>query len=266
MLFTFVIVFNHFSGYAGAVKDARELTILRELRQAGIMSVGQLAESLQASEATIRRDLTRLEQAGIVRRMHGGAMLVEADAPFAEVERVNAEAKERIALAAADLIETGQSIILDIGTTTLQLARLLHGRSITVITSSFAVLDELRDDPAIHLIVLPGDYNRSYRCVSGYLTQDVLRNLRADQAFLGVSGVSADGRLRDTTMVQVPIKRAMAEVSAQTTVLADSSKFPGAGAGLLRPSGSVTRLITDTSPGEATVAALLEHGVSVAVA
>jgi DeoR/GlpR family transcriptional regulator of sugar metabolism len=248
------------------MKDSREFAILDVLREERAATVSRLAATLQASEATIRRDLVRLDKSGLVRRTHGGAVLIEADAPFAEVENVNRDAKNAIAITAAAQISDGESIILDIGTTTLQLATLLHGRRVTVITASIAVFDELRDDRDVQLILLPGDYDRVYRCVGGHLTPDALRQLHADHAFLGTSGIAENGDLRDTTMVQIPIKRAMLEASDRATVLADSSKFPGTGAGRIRPTTSLTQLITERAPSTPITEALEAHGVTVTIA
>lgn len=225
-----------------------------------------LAVAAGTSEATIRRDLQRLDEAGVLRRTHGGAVLVEADAPFAEVEQVNRDAKERIAQAAAEQILDGQSVILDIGTTTLHIARFLRGRDVTVITASIAIFDALRDDRAVRLILLPGDWDPVYCSVSGPLTVESLRLLHADHAFLGVSGIAENGDLRDTTMSQMPVKRVMTEVSDRSTVLADSSKFPGAGSGRVAPHSSLGQLITERLPAERVVEALNAKGITVTVA
>ena len=248
------------------MKDSREFAILDVLREERAASVTRLAIAVDASEATIRRDLDRLDRDGLVRRTHGGAVLVEADAPFAEVELVNREAKNAIAHVAASQISDGESIILDIGTTTLQLATLLHGRRLTVITASIAVFDELRNDREVQLIMLPGDYDRVYRSLGGHLTPDALRQLHADHAFLGTSGIAENGDLRDTTMVQIPIKRAMLAASDRATVLADASKFPGTGAGRIRPTSSLTQLITDRAPSPPITEALEANGVTVTLA
>ena len=152
------------------MRDVRDRAILEHLRTSRVATVGQLAEATGSSIATIRRDLHRLDGAGLLRRTHGGAVIDEADAPFATVETVNREGKERIAHAAAQKIRDGQAVILDIGTTTLQLARLLAGRPVTVITPNLAVYDLLRDDRDVHLVLLPGDYDPVYRSVAGHLT------------------------------------------------------------------------------------------------
>lgn len=248
------------------MKDLRERAILHHLREARAASVAELAESTGSSIATIRRDLQRLDEAGVLHRTHGGAVIGEGDAPFATVEPVNRDAKERIAQAAAALVHDGQSVILDIGTTTLQLARLLRGRPITIVTPNLAVYETLRDDRDVRLILLPGEYDPVYRSVSGHLATETLRLIRADIAFLGVSGISNDGDLRDTTIAQVPIKQAMAAACDTAIVLADRSKFPGSGAGRIAMPPTVTRVITDAAPPSDAASSLLAGDVDVVVA
>jgi DeoR/GlpR family transcriptional regulator of sugar metabolism len=248
------------------VRDLRERVILDHLRKTGAATVSELATVTGSSLATIRRDLQQLDRAGTIRRAHGGAVLNDQDAPFASVEPVNREAKQRIAARAAELIEDGESVILDIGTTTLQLARMLHGRHVTVITASLAIYEALRDSRSVHLVMLPGDYDPVYQSVSGPLTVECLRMIRADHAFLGVSGVSDTGDLRDTTMAQVPIKEAIAEVSVEITVLADHSKFPGTGLGRVKLPPAVARIVTDAEVSEPVSRALAAAQVEVVVA
>ncbi len=247
------------------MKDQRDLAILDVLRETRAATVAALADATGSSIATIRRDLQRLDDAGLLRRTHGGAVLVDADAPFATVVPINRESKERIGRAAAAEIHDGQSVILDIGTTTLQIARMLAGRRVSVITPNLAIYDVLRDDRSVTLVLLPGEYDPVYRSVSGDLTREFLTMVRADHAFVGVSGISASGDLRDTTIDQIPIKRAMAAASDAVTVVADHSKFPGTGTGLLTLPASVTRVVTDAAPPADTAQSLAARNVEVVV-
>lgn len=248
-----------------AMKDIRHNEILARVRAAKAVSVAELAAATHSSIATIRRDLKELDDEGRLRRTHGGAIVTEGDSPFSDVEAVNSVEKARIARAAAATIADGQSVMLDIGTTTAQLARLLAGRPITVITPSLAVYDVLRDDRTTRLVLLPGDYDPVYRCVAGPLTVECMRMVHVDLAFLGVSGIGETGDLRDTTLGQIPIKQAMMDVSDHVSVLADASKFPGTGAGLIAPR-RVGSVITDAPPPAAVAAALAARGIEVTVA
>lgn len=248
------------------MRSQRELAILDQLRDVRAASVNELAAATGSSIATIRRDLQRLDESGLLTRTRGGAMLNEGDSPFAIVEPVNRDAKEHIAAAAAATIEDGQSVLLDIGTTTLQLARRLRGRPVTVITANMAIFETLHDDPEVHLVLLPGDYDPVYRSVFGHLTVECLRLVRADHAFLGVSGIAANGDLRDTTLAQVPIKQTMAEASDRITILADSSKFPGSGLGCVLLPNRPTTVITDAAPSAEVAEAFTSRSMKVVLA
>ena len=202
-----------------------------------MVSVETLAERLCVSPSTIRRDLQSLDAEGELRRVRGGAgslaghtgVLDDDLVPFAEVAGVAADDKERVARCAAGLVTEGEVVLLDIGTTTARLARALRRRRITVITSSLAVVDELRDDTTVEVLVLGGILRRNYLSMVGMLTEQALREVRAHRLFLGTSGIGRDGRVMDSTLVEVPVKRAMIAAAEQTVVLADRGKFPGTG-------------------------------------
>ena len=168
----------------------REL-ILDAVRSGHTAEVVELAQRFSVSEMTVRRDLARLAHEGRLRRVHGGAVSEREEPPFAQIAVERLAEKERIGGAAAALVADDQTVMIDIGTTTLQLARHLHGRRLTVITSSLAVIEELLPDAGIDLVVLGGSVRRNYRSLVGVLAEDALRQLSADVAFIGASG---DGR------------------------------------------------------------------------
>jgi DeoR/GlpR family transcriptional regulator of sugar metabolism len=242
----------------------RRQEILHAVR-GGTAHVGELAVAFGVSEMTVRRDLQALEREGKLTRVHGGAV-VSAEPSFAEVVVERLAAKNRIGAAAAALVEDGQTIMLDIGTTTLQLARHLRGREVTVITSNLAAYEELLPESSVELVLLGGIVRRNYRSVVGVLAEDALRQLRADVAFLGASGVEEDLAVVDTTMVEVPIKRAMMASAARTVLLADSAKFGMRG--LVRVCGpdELDTLVTDTDAPAGARRALEKAGVEVIAA
>jgi len=234
---------------------ARHEQILRRVRSSGVVSVATLAADLGVSASTIRRDLQALDAEGALRRIRGGAGTVEADeVPFDTVDTVAAAEKDAVARRAAQLVRDGEVLLLDIGTTTARLARYLRGRRVTVITSSLAVIDQLRDDEAVELVVLGGVLRRNYLSMVGMLTEEALKQIRAHRLFLGTSGIRRDGQIMDSTLVEVPVKRAMMAAAEQTVVLADRGKFPGSG--LLRVCGpeDVDVLVTNRGVDEAAVA------------
>jgi DeoR/GlpR family transcriptional regulator of sugar metabolism len=199
--------------------------ILRSVRT-GAAHVSELATSLGVSEMTVRRDLAELEREGKLTRVHGGAVRSAAEPAFADIVIERLEHKDRIGALAAGLVSDGQTIMLDIGTTTLQVARHLRGRTLTVITSNLAAYEELLPETTIELVLLGGIVRRNYRSLVGVLAEDALGQLRADIAFIGASGIEKhDLAVVDTTMVEVPIKRAMMAAAARSVLVADSAKF-----------------------------------------
>src|SRR5882724_1343673 len=174
--------------------ERRHQLILRALRTEGPLTITALAEHVGASAATIRRDLIRLDEEGLLSRVYGGAApMSDKDEPFADVATVRVAEKDAVAERCAKLIEEGETVLLDIGTTAHRLARQLRGRPLTVITSNLAVFEELVDDQVVELVLLGGMVRREYRSLVGYLTEDNLRQVRANRLFLGTSGVRPDG-------------------------------------------------------------------------
>jgi DeoR/GlpR family transcriptional regulator of sugar metabolism len=238
--------------------------ILQAVRT-GTAHVGELAVAFGVSEMTVRRDLRDLERDGKLTRVHGGAV-VAAEPSFAEVVVERLERKDRIGAAAAALVEDGQTIMLDIGTTTLQLARHLRGRHVTVITSNLAAYEELLPEASVELMLLGGVVRRNYRSLVGVLAEDALRQLRADVAFLGASGVEEDLAVVDTTMVEVPIKRAMMAAAVRTVLLADSAKFGMRGVVRVCGPEELDVLVTDDGAPPALRRSLADAGVEVVTA
>lgn len=248
------------------LRETRHEQLLSILGEKGVLPVREVAKRLGISEATARRDLAELDQAGRLTRVYGGAVAARADdeRPFSEVAVDDLEAKAAVAERAAELIEDGDVVLLDIGTTTLQLAKRLRRRPVTVVTSNLAVYEELRDDPEVRLVLLGGEVRRNYLSVVGLLTESNLRELYVGRLFLGASGVLPNGTVLDSTHVEVPVKRAMIAASRQVVLLASGGKFPG-DSGLVRICGpeSIDMLITNRSSDPATLATFREAGVEV---
>lgn len=243
--------------------ERRHQLILRALRSGGPASVADLSSELDVSAATVRRDLIRLEEDGLLTRVHGGAVVEEGDQPFAEVAEVRVSDKDVLAERAAAMIKDGQTVLLDIGTTAYRLARQLHGRRLTVITSNLVVYEELAEDTGIELVLPGGVVRREYRSLVGFLTEDSLRQLHADWLFLGTSGVRPGGQVMDTTVVEVPVKRAMMAAAEKVVLLADAGKFPGQGMAKVCGPADLDVVVTNASADPATLAALTEAGAEV---
>lgn len=247
------------------VPAQRRQHILQAVR-AGTAHVSDLARAFAVSEMTVRRDLHALERDGKIERVHGGAVGTVPERPFDEIALEGSEAKERIGAAAAALVRDGQTVMLDIGTTTVQIARHLRGRRITLITTNLAALDELRDDDQVEVVLPGGLVRRNYRSTVGVLAEEALRQLNADIAFLGTSAVDHDLSVWDTTMIEVPIKRAMIRAAGRVVLVADCEKFAMSGVVRICGPEDLDHIITDAGLPAAERAAIDDAGIEVTIA
>lgn len=241
----------------------RQARILQSLRADGQVTVEKLAVEFGVSPSTVRRDLNALSAEGLLRRVRGGGGVEPDRVPFAEVATHQSAQKTAIAVRASTLVRDGDVVLIDIGTTTALLARQLRGRRITVITSSLAVVDALRDDDAVELIVLGGVVRKNYSSMVGVLTEQALAQIRATVCFLGTSGIRADGTISDTTGTEVPVKLAMIASSQRTVVLADATKFPGVGLLSVCGPSAISAIVTEDHADAATLAVLRTAKVEV---
>ncbi|WP_374971044.1 DeoR/GlpR family DNA-binding transcription regulator [Terrabacter sp. BE26] len=250
------------------MRYARHRAITNALRD-GAVSVQDLVARFGVSPATIRRDLAELSDAGLVVRVHGGAAPLtdgEIDRPYEVVADEAAPEKRAIARRAAALVRDGDTVLLDIGTTTGALARELRGRSITVITPSLAVLDVLRADPAVDLVLVGGSVRRAYHSLVGPLTEEALRRVHAATVFLGTSGIDPHGWVLDTTSVEVPTKRLLLDAGGRVVLLADHTKFPGQGSIRVCDLTAVSTLITTADTHHPTLEVARSRGTEVLIA
>jgi DeoR/GlpR family transcriptional regulator of sugar metabolism len=234
--------------------------------RSGTAHVADLARVFGVSEMTVRRDLRILARDGKLERVHGGAVDSVSERPFAEVEVERYAVKDRIGAAAAALVADGQTVMVDIGTTTLQAARHLRGRSVTVITTNLAVYEELVPDPGIEIILAGGLVRRNYRSLTSVLAEDGLRQLSANVALLGTSGIDRDLAVWDTTMIEVPTKRAMIAAAEYVVLLADAEKFSMSGVVRVCGPDALDHIITDTAVPATRRASIDEAGIEVTIA
>ncbi|MCF7817392.1 MAG: DeoR/GlpR family DNA-binding transcription regulator [Kiritimatiellales bacterium] len=234
------------------------------------VSITHLAEQYEVSEMTIRRDLQKLEEQGEAQRTHGGAlpserMLFEFD--FSIKRSENREAKRAIAAAASELIKPGHRIILDNGTTTLELAMILRDyRDITVVTPSLAVAAALQFSEGIETILLGGALRRGRPELTGIVTETILDMFSVDIAFQGSDGVGLDGSLYTEDPRVSQVDRRIRTRAAKTYVLADSSKI---GKTALIAHGRLKdteALITDSNLSKANRRALEKTGAKIIIA
>jgi len=254
----------------------RQDRIVSALRSGGAASVRDLAQSLQVSESTIRRDLDLLDRNGELTRTYGGAVLrpgetvTDSGDPLRLEARFSAgtgiDLKQRVAERAAALVPDESVVLLDIGTTTPLVARRLRGRPVTVITSNLAVLDELRDDSTVRLVMLGGVFRRNYRSFVGSLTQSALSQVSADLLFLSCTGVRPSGHVVDNMAVEAPIKHAMIAAADRIVLLATELKFPGTGALRLCGLADVDSVVTTAGANPKTLELCRQAGGQVIIA
>jgi len=226
-----------------------------QLLRDGEVTVLQLAKHLKTSTTTVRRELTDLEGAGLLRRTHGGAILVEPMlyepfrylSSFVGQEQFHAAEKRRIGLAAAEM-KDGETIALGAGTTTTQIGRSLrHRKGITVVTNAPNIAMELSHRANLKIIVTGGSMSSDSFALTGSLGIAAVGDMFYDKAFIGVDGIHPDHGLTTNCPDQVPVHRAMIRKSRQRIVVADHSKIGNVGTALIAPITNVDLIITDES-------------------
>jgi DeoR/GlpR family transcriptional regulator of sugar metabolism len=229
--------------------------ILDHLRTSGSVMVGDLAADLVMSEMTIRRDLKALESEGLVRRIHGGALLVPSRAyepTFREKSRQFIDEKRRIGAAAAALVESGDTIILGPGTTTMEVARHLKGlRNLTVVTSAVNIAAELAPNPEIDVVVTGGHMRGTTYALVGSLAEETLRGLHVNKLFLGGNGLTVAHGLTTPDLSVATTDRALLRAAERVIITVDHSKIGRTTLCQTAPIKSIHVLVTDRGiPGE----------------
>jgi DeoR/GlpR family transcriptional regulator of sugar metabolism len=232
--------------------------------------VRDLAQRFDVSMITIMRDLQELEQEGLIRRVHGGAISVRGasyEPPFSARESQLSPEKQRIALKAVELVADGDSIILDVGTTTLEIARALKGkRNLTVLVTNLRAALELASQPAIQVIVIGGKLRSSELSMIGHLAEQTLRTFQVDKAFIGVGGVTVSHGLTEFNFDEAGTKRTMIERARQAIVVADHTKFGKIMLTQVAPLSDISLLITGSELDEDQKHELEEAGVALLLA
>lgn len=251
-------------------KLERHTFILEELLKQGSLLVSELAERLDVSSVTIRKDLTELERAGKLYRSHGKAILIN---PFAnnrsvnEKEGLNAEEKQQIGLEAAKLVSPNDSILLASGTTIHALARNLHATDkLTVVSASLQATELLAQNDNIDIIQLGGVVRHSSLSVVGQYADMILKGCSFSKLYLGVDGIDLDFGISTTDMNEAELNRSMIRTAQKTIVLADSSKFGRRGFARICSMDDVDMIITDSHISAQLVREIEELGIELIIA
>jgi DeoR/GlpR family transcriptional regulator of sugar metabolism len=245
--------------------DERQALILEHLQAQGRVLAADLADELEVSADTVRRDLRELDDAGLLKRVHGGALPRRGDAaPFAVRERRAPEAKDSIARRAANLVRDGQVVVLDGGTTTLRVARALRDDlRATVITTSPPIVMALAAHPRLDVTVVGGTLRADGLVTVGAAAVDALRAVRADIVFLGVCGLHPEIGLTTVDLEERHVKAAMIEGAGEVVALADHDKLGTALPMVVAPLTAVTHVVTDAEADEAALAPYRALGIEV---
>jgi len=230
------------------VQKTRHSEIISVLNERDSASVSELSKLLGVSEVTVRSDLNALAQTGLVRRTRGGVArpLGMSERPLEESSKQQTAVKRRIGEVAASMVQDGQTVFLDVGSTTTEIARHLSPalRGVTVVTSGLNIALELERLPNLHIIVTGGSLRRLQHSLVSPYALELLSRIRADLLFLGCNGVHAQHGVTNANFDEAEVKTRMAEYASQVVVVADHSKLGVVSRAHLLPLSGVHTLIT----------------------
>lgn len=256
------------------IPNPRQASLLEEVRKRGSVSVETLAAKFGVTLQTMRRDVQRLAEAGAIARFHGGVRVPSStteNIAYRQRQTLRADEKTRIARAVAAALAVrfpdGCSLILNIGTTTEAIAReLTHARNLRVITNNLNVATILSDNPDCEVIVAGGLVRSRDRGIIGEATVDFITQFKVDIGLIGISGIEADGSLRDFDYREVKVARAILEHSREVWLAADHSKFNRPAMVELGRIDQIDMLFTDLAPPADFAERLEQAGVELVVA
>ncbi|WP_356712043.1 DeoR/GlpR family DNA-binding transcription regulator [Paenibacillus sp. CECT 9249] len=229
----------------------RQKQILDFLNKKKRATVKELSEILNVSEATLRSDLRTLEKDALVKRTHGGAVLQEAarsEYSFSVREKKNHSEKVAICRKAAELIESGQCILLDGSSTALELARILKKTPIrlTVITNGIFAAMELKDNPELTVILIGGVIRVGHNSLEGTLGTSILNQINVDTMFTSANGFTIEEGLTDFNVYEVELKKEMVAASSRVVALLDHSKIGKNSIAAFAATSAISTIITDS--------------------
>jgi DeoR family transcriptional regulator, aga operon transcriptional repressor len=251
------------------LNEERRRAILELVNLEGRVVVPELSRRFETSEVTIRKDLEVLHNLRQLHRTHGGALPTRDraldDPSLREKEQLHRKEKLHIAEAAAQMVSSGQVIILDSGTTTTAIARALRSfQDLTIITNAVNIAAELAGT-SIEVILTGGTLRNNSFSLVGPMAEDTLRHLSADLFFLAVDGFDVHYGLTTPNLLEAKVNRVMVEVARRTVTVCDSSKFGRRSMSLIVPTSAMHGVITDRGITKSDLRALKETGIEITI-
>jgi DeoR family transcriptional regulator of aga operon len=252
---------------SSVLNEERRRAIIDFVNHTGRARVADLATKFGTSEITIRRDLDLLHERGLIYRTHGGALPLrasaETDRDLTQREMQHTREKLRIATAAISMINDGQSVVLDSGSTTTAIARALRGfQNLTVITNAVNIAAELAGS-SVDVILTGGMLRKNSYSLVGPIAEESLRRLKADILFLGVDGFDTSSGVSTPNLLEAQLNRVMVSIAARVIAVCDSSKFGRSSLSSIVPISNIHGVITDNEIPRSDLRQLRKKGVDV---
>ena len=238
--------------------NERRLQIVKDISENDKISVSDLATKYGVSQVTIRNDLRVLQEHGLIRRIHGGASSERIANRFDS----HYEIKLRIADKAAEMIESGETILIESGSTNALLAKKLgQTKDVTIVTNSYFIANYVRDYPRLKVVLLGGDFQQDSEVCVGPLTRQSMQSYYVDKLFIGSDGFSEKEGFTSNNLQRAEVVTAMAKRANHAIILTDSSKFTQRGVARQLPLSEISMVITDDGIPEQARAALARNNV-----
>lgn len=248
--------------------EERQKLILELLKEHRSVKISDLSERLSVTRETIRKDLYELEEKGLAKKVHGGAILdrTNIEAKYIKRKTINVEEKKAIAKKAAAFVEDGDALYIDLGTTTLSFAQEIKNKSnLTIITNSLPIAMELSQDTNFEVLLPGGKIRNNELSLSGPIASKSVEDLYVDKAFIGVAGISTQSGYTNIHIGEAEFTRIMLKKSQMKIVMADYSKFNVTTMHRIANLSDIDLLITDDKAPNELLSMISETGVKVEV-
>ena len=244
----------------------RQSKIIKLVNQYQKIEVSRLAEMLDVSQVTIRKDLDYLEEEGLLSREHGYALIKNANDINTRLT-INYETKLKIAIKAAEMVSNGETVMLESGSTCALMAEQLAKlkKDVTIITNSAYIAIRIRDLPVRKVILLGGEYQKEYQGMVGPLVRKCAREFFVDKFFVGTDGFIPEAGFTCDDLMRVETMKYMADSANRMIILADSSKFSQKGVVIQSTFDEIDTICTDSGISEETVAILNKRNILVKI-